>query len=675
LQPLSALGVAATVPLAIALLTISRKLEWTTAPLAGLLLTYWTFAFRFKADEAGPALGVAALYAYWICFELYDLLRLREARARGLVDYALFPLNALMLLGTAMLTLPASSPVQSSNFLASLGVLFLGSTWLRMQWKAAAGPAHPVLNVLAQGYHIGAVLAAGLFAGALMKRFPAIRSEIGMLLEGQLFLLAGIRLGDRFFRRVGEGVFGVALAHLFLVGTNAGGWTGSGRKVGYWVAMAFAMAVVFYANRWLTREGPELTWPAAGLLMASSAGLLHNEWTAAAWMSIAFLLLEVYRRTGLKEFRYQGVVVGGFATIGCAILSYERPARQKWQYPAVDAISSILAYVAAWRLHRIADEFRMPVSAAGSLLAAWAAWLFLPAPLVAVAWGLMGLALLELGGGYWWLRWQAHALAYSAFARTFIANFPAYGETGGISHRLLTVVPLAVLAWHGWHRLRGSELGKREIWAARGYSFAAVLLMAALARFELGRTLAVTGWAAMMIVLLYFGHRLAIRDFRLQAYALAVATFARSWATNFASADGDPGFVSRLAAGLMVIAAFHGGEFLTPREQPRERWAFALLGVTLLSLLVFYEASGQALTLCWGAQAAGTLIAGFAARERVLRLGGLALFAICVLKLFLFDLRNLETMARIVSFIVLGLVFIGASWLYMRFREKIQRYL
>jgi len=46
-----------------------------------------------------------------------------------------------------------------------------------------------------------------------------------------------------------------------------------------------------------------------------------------------------------------------------------------------------------------------------------------------------------------------------------------------------------------------------------------------------------------------------------------------------------------------------------------------------------------------------------------------------VLKLFLYDLRQLETVNRILSFIVLGLILVGVSWMYTRFRGRIQRYL
>ena len=52
-----------------------------------------------------------------------------------------------------------------------------------------------------------------------------------------------------------------------------------------------------------------------------------------------------------------------------------------------------------------------------------------------------------------------------------------------------------------------------------------------------------------------------------------------------------------------------------------------------------------------------------------------ALLLFCILKLFIYDLSYLETLPRIFSFIVLGLLLVGVSWLYTRFRERIERYL
>ena len=101
----------------------------------------------------------------------------------------------------------------------------------------------------------------------------------------------------------------------------------------------------------------------------------------------------------------------------------------------------------------------------------------------------------------------------------------------------------------------------------------------------------------------------------------------------------------------------------------------SLLATLLLGTLIYHEVSGSVLTVAWGAEAVALLAAGFALRDRVLRLSGLGLFLICTLKLFFWDLRNLETLPRIVSFIVLGLLLVAVSWVYTRFRDQVQRFL
>ena len=120
-------------------------------------------------------------------------------------------------------------------------------------------------------------------------------------------------------------------------------------------------------------------------------------------------------------------------------------------------------------------------------------------------------------------------------------------------------------------------------------------------------------------------------------------------------------------------------QLLAPRKPAGlERYArafYSLLASLLLAILLFYEVSGGTLTMAWAVEALALLGAGFPLRDRVQRLSGLALFLICVLKLFLYDLRELETVNRILSFIVLGLILVGVSWMYTRFRDRIQRYL
>jgi uncharacterized membrane protein len=100
------------------------------------------------------------------------------------------------------------------------------------------------------------------------------------------------------------------------------------------------------------------------------------------------------------------------------------------------------------------------------------------------------------------------------------------------------------------------------------------------------------------------------------------------------------------------------------------------MGATvLLMALLFTHISGEMLTVSWGLEGLALLAAGFTLRERVLRLEGLSLLLVCILKLFFYDLRNLETFPRILSFIALGAIMLGVSWIYTRFRNHLRKML
>jgi uncharacterized membrane protein len=66
---------------------------------------------------------------------------------------------------------------------------------------------------------------------------------------------------------------------------------------------------------------------------------------------------------------------------------------------------------------------------------------------------------------------------------------------------------------------------------------------------------------------------------------------------------------------------------------------------------------------------------GFAFRERLLRLQGLALLFGCILKLFLYDPRNLDVISRIFRFVALGRSCSVYPGFCGRFREHIRRLL
>jgi uncharacterized membrane protein len=276
-------------------------------------------------------------------------------------------------------------------------------------------------------------------------------------------------------------------------------------------------------------------------------------------------------------------------------------------------------------------------------------------------------------------------MAAIAAGRLFFSNFTTMGETAGVSHRLLTVAPLIVMLYYLWSRL-GDADARLEPWERRlrrFYLWTPAVLAVVLARFELGRTLVVVGWAMFGLVLLYIGARYGNRDLRHQSYLLAVLTFVRSWNTNFYVPESFGGVSSRVLTGAAVVASFFLAEFVAPRPGEAaltraDRYArkfFSLLATVLLAVLIFYEVSGSLLTVAWGLEGLLVLVLGFPTRERVLRLSGLVLFTFCILKLVFYDLRRLDMPSRILSFIVLGLLMLGVSWIYARFKEHIRRYL
>jgi uncharacterized membrane protein len=190
----------------------------------------------------------------------------------------------------------------------------------------------------------------------------------------------------------------------------------------------------------------------------------------------------------------------------------------------------------------------------------------------------------------------------------------------------------------------------------------------------------VVGWALFGLALLYFGHRLEKPDLRWQSYVLALWTFTRSWITNLYIPESLLGVHARVFTGAVVIASFYASEFLSPREQEvafgvKARTMFSCLATVLFTALLYFEVSGSLLTVAWGVEGIALLLAGFPLRERTLRLAGLALFFFCISKLFFYDLRQLETGYRILSFFVLGFLLLGASWVYTRFREQLKQLL
>jgi uncharacterized membrane protein len=145
-----------------------------------------------------------------------------------------------------------------------------------------------------------------------------------------------------------------------------------------------------------------------------------------------------------------------------------------------------------------------------------------------------------------------------------------------------------------------------------------------------------------------------------------------------------PVIAALFASGLLWRSA--RDEFRKPETRPgilralafldwKSRVVMEALASALLASLLFYSVKGNLLTIVWALEGFVLLIAGFATSERVLRWCGLILLAVCLFKVFIVDLSGVETIYRIFSFIVLGLILVAVSLIYTRYREFVKRYL
>jgi hypothetical protein len=198
------------------------------------------------------------------------------------------------------------------------------------------------------------------------------------------------------------------------------------------------------------------------------------------------------------------------------------------------------------------------------------------------------------------------------------------------------------------------------------YPIAADVLLLAVTWVELEPAWVAPVWAVGLLLAVGLWRRRQAQAFAWQAYALIVlvavrVTFAPLWVTQ---SD------ARIVSASVALAVLFAAHFVL-RQQA---WA-APLAAVVLAIVLENEVASRLITVAWGMEAAALVIAGFALRDRASRLTGLAGFLVCILRLFLHDLKSLDTLARILSFIVLGLILLGASWVYTRYREQIRRYL
>jgi hypothetical protein len=407
----------------------------------------------------------------------------------------------------------------------------------------------------------------------------------------------------------------------------------------------------FYLNRAL--QVSDVWYGYAGAAMAALIAGFESggAWRGRVWsiMALGPFALGWWRRW--SDFRRQGYALAIAGAVATAVYTPYPPL----SLAAGAAVAYALVLCTLWSA---ADRFgeterkvlRWVASSTAAIGAVALLWRIVPGDYLGAAWLALAVVLLEAG-----LRDLPNEFRAQACLVAILGAARVIGFDLASSRALLSAALAYAFAWRARHEAGGRVL---DIAAVPGTLFLLAGLRAALPPVAVGAS-----WAIVMLLFAEFDRR----SLRIQSLLVAAAAFVRSAAIDLAL----PHPVMAIAPVILCYWA----AMLRRARGTRRRLCYSLLATTLLAVLIFHEVSGSLLTVAWGLEGILLLAAGFALPDRVPRLSGLAMLLACILKLFLWDLRNLDTLPRILSFVVLGLLLVGVSWIYTRFRDQVRRYL
>lgn len=75
------------------------------------------------------------------------------------------------------------------------------------------------------------------------------------------------------------------------------------------------------------------------------------------------------------------------------------------------------------------------------------------------------------------------------------------------------------------------------------------------------------------------------------------------------------------------------------------------------------------LSIICGMYALALIFAGIIRKKKHLRIGGMCLFGLTLLKLFFYDLASLSTISKTIVLLMLGILLLVASFLYNKYKD------
>jgi hypothetical protein len=551
--------------------------------------------------------------------------------------------------------------------------------------------------------HAALAISAALMGWLLHRRFSGVRETLALISETEVLFFTALAMRDRWMRVMSAGAMIAAIA--------ATGWlvVSAGDATRYWPWTMYAstpavalVALFMVCNReWLARRQfvtlpveDAYSWLAffgVGFILAREC---DPAWLGVTGLALALVLLEPGVR-GRIDYAAQAIVAAVLAS-GPALFYFVlgpgriEPDSLVWRVmPTAIILASGFAARVSWAERGAA--VRESLVLAGALMSCVATallavleWRVVSEAWVPVAWSVTGAGLVAVG----YLikrpeqRWLGYAMTGAAAGAVGI---PLWQSAPNSSTPLVAAASVAAALYGisaGTRRLSRGAGGREEDTVAVAVSSSLATLLVVLIEWRsVPADRLAFAWSVTAAGLLAIGFwRRAAGDLRAQAAVLLALGIGRQASAllegtteSLLWAWAEALLVYGLALGSRSASRRATAEPAAPADETM-RVALFLAGALLVTLVIHQQVTPGWLVPAWGVESMVLLFSGFFLHERVLRLSGLGLLFVCLARLG-YDIRSLDALGRIVSFVVLGLVLLAVSWTYTKFKDQMKRWL
>ncbi len=215
------------------------------------------------------------------------------------------------------------------------------------------------------------------------------------------------------------------------------------------------------------------------------------------------------------------------------------------------------------------------------------------------------------------LIYQAHWISVVAIVQVIVTGRTLETQWLGVSERIWTFAPVAALLYLSSRFVRLSDTNNKTVFAAI-YGWAATSLLTIMIWFQAPDWSMPLLWLGLGLALSLVAEALQRTDFKWQAFALALLSFARAVTINFDLTS--PFYRFHFTYRLVSVSLTAGGIYLLARWAPLKqlRPIYSVSGTFLLAYLAFKEAPEPWIAVAWAVLALCLSLAARLWKDRAL---------------------------------------------------------